>query len=227
MCGADLSVGRHRMQKEINHILIAPVYEKKMTISRTRKLVYAILSLLTLGILLAAHVVVRAINFLNCRDGNTAACTALIESSTETKENLAYDYTNRGAAYLSKHDYQKAVTDLSTAISLNPNIPEAFYHRGAAYNEVQKYKEAVLDYNAAIHLKRDYAEAFNNRGLIFFTPFKKYEEALADLTIAIQLKPDFATAYFNRGSIRHKIGDMKGGDYDIATAKKLGFEDKQ
>jgi tetratricopeptide (TPR) repeat protein len=198
-----------------------------MAISRTRRVICSILSVLILGVLLATHVVVRAINFLNCLHENIVACTTLIESFTETKENLAYDYTNRGAAYFSKNDYQKTVADVTKAIDLNPNIPEAFYQRGAAYNKMQKYNEAVSDYNTAIHLKPDYPEAFNNRGVILVAPFQQYSMAIADFSTAIRLKPDFAEAYFNRGDTKHKVGDMKGGDKDIATAKKLGFEDKQ
>jgi tetratricopeptide (TPR) repeat protein len=199
-----------------------------MAVSRTRKATYSILSVVTLGVILGTHVIVRAINLLNCRDNeNIIACTTLIESLTETKENRAYDYTDRGIAYFSKNDYQKAIDDLTTAIGLNPRIPEAFFHRGTAYNKMHKYRKAVSDFSAAIHLKRDYAEAFNNRGIIFFAPFKQYEEALGDFTIAIQLKPDFAMAFYNRGFVRHKMGDIKGGDNDIATAKKLGLEDKQ
>ena len=58
------------------------------------------------------------------------SCSALIESGTETTENQAVAYYNRGLAYENKNDYTRAIADFSEAIRLDPNDAEAYFYRG-------------------------------------------------------------------------------------------------
>src|SRR3978361_587206 len=50
------------------------------------------------------------------------SCTAVIAAGTETPQNLAVAFSNRGGAYLSKHDPEHAIADLDEAIRLDPKF---------------------------------------------------------------------------------------------------------
>ncbi len=58
------------------------------------------------------------------------ACTALIESGAETRENTGVAYYNRGLAYENLDKYQDAIDDFSKAIALNPDDASSYLYRG-------------------------------------------------------------------------------------------------
>lgn len=62
-------------------------------------------------------------------------------------------YDRKGAAYLQKEDYPKAVFNYSRAIELSSNSVSGYYRgRGSAYYANGDYDKAILDYTAAIDL---------------------------------------------------------------------------
>lgn len=63
-------------------------------------------------------------------DQQIKSCTALIQSGTELKENVAIAYYNRALAYENKDDYARAVADYDEALRLNPNDGDALLYRG-------------------------------------------------------------------------------------------------
>ncbi|HYC17050.1 MAG TPA: tetratricopeptide repeat protein [Pseudolabrys sp.] len=63
-------------------------------------------------------------------DQQIKSCTALLESGTELKENVAIAYYNRALAYENKDDYAHAIADYDEALRLNPNDADALLYRG-------------------------------------------------------------------------------------------------
>src|SRR6478735_11747819 len=53
-------------------------------------------------------------------------CTALIDSPRETKLILAIAHNNRGDAYATKRDYDRAIQDYDLSIKLNPTFSKPF-----------------------------------------------------------------------------------------------------
>ncbi|NKB48088.1 MAG: tetratricopeptide repeat protein [Alphaproteobacteria bacterium] len=68
-------------------------------------------------------------NWKLCETGDPArgiaACTTLINSGTETIENLAIAHSNRGITYSDKGDFDQAIADYERALQLNPNLSSA------------------------------------------------------------------------------------------------------
>ena len=76
-------------------------------------------------------------------------CTALIQSGTEQKENLAIAFYNRALAYESKDDYVRAIADYDEAIRLNPNDADALLYRGLDKQRIGDKAGAEADIAAA------------------------------------------------------------------------------
>src|SRR5438093_13657838 len=60
-------------------------------------------------------------------------CSRALQSGQLSKQNLAMTFLNRGNAYSTKGDYDRAIQDFDQAIRLNPNYVPAFFNRGNAY----------------------------------------------------------------------------------------------
>jgi tetratricopeptide (TPR) repeat protein len=63
-------------------------------------------------------------------DTQIRSCTALIQSATEAKENVAIAFYNRAVAYENKEKYDLAIADYGEAIRLNPNDADFYLNRG-------------------------------------------------------------------------------------------------
>lgn len=70
-------------------------------------------------------------------------------STPQPKDTIAPNddetYYNRGVAYDSKGEYDRAIADYSKAIELNPKYAEAYYNRGVDYYDKKEYDRAWED----------------------------------------------------------------------------------
>lgn len=68
-------------------------------------------------------------NWAWCEGGDPVlsikGCTALIQSLTETRNNLAIAHSNRGITYSDQGDFDRAIADYEQALKLNPELAQA------------------------------------------------------------------------------------------------------
>ena len=74
----------------------------------------------------------------------------------------AVAYFDRGLAWESKGDYDKAVADYNEALRLNPDFAGAYNNRGVAYFYKEDYRHARADWEQALRLDPNDAIARNN-----------------------------------------------------------------
>jgi tetratricopeptide (TPR) repeat protein len=77
-----------------------------------------------------------------------------ITNPKRENENLNYAeaYNNRGNAYYSKGDHERAISDYNEAIMLNPNFAEAYNNRGYVYEKKGDIDKAIADYESALRI---------------------------------------------------------------------------
>ena len=190
---------------------------------------------LLLGAAIAATGCGTQVNIIKCRsadpDTRIAGCTAFIQAGQATTENLSVAYNNRGTAYDSKRDYDRAIQDFNEALRLSPNYAYAFRDRGLAYYAKRDYDHAIQDFNEVIRLAPNYASAYYNRGNAYGNrgnaydnnsdyghAIQDYNEAIQDYNEAIHLNPSYALAYHGRGIVydRRGLEHDNPDDYDHA-----------
>ena len=91
------------------------------------------------------------------------AVLLFLPSSCSTKE----DYVSRGNTYAHEGQYDKAIEEYNTAISINPNHADAYSNRGIAYGMKGQHDKAIEDFNTAISIDPNLAQAYFNRGVIY------------------------------------------------------------
>jgi tetratricopeptide (TPR) repeat protein len=78
--------------------------------------------------------------------------------------NNAQAYFNRGVAYRSKGDENRAFADFTQAIAKNPGLVDALYGRGLINLHRKAYDKALEDLNRVIELDPKHFSAYRVRG---------------------------------------------------------------
>src|SRR5262245_33110680 len=139
-------------------------------------------------------------------DEAMAVCSRAITSGHLSSISLPISLYNRGTAWNSKGDYDRAIADFNEAIGLRPEYARAYNNRGNAWGNNGDYDGAIAEFSEAIRLTPKYAMAYNNRGNAW-NHKGDYGRAIADYSEAIRLDPQDARAYNNRGLVFHLTGD--------------------
>jgi tetratricopeptide (TPR) repeat protein len=83
-------------------------------------------------------------------DRTIAACTLIIQDQSEIAGSRVAAYHNRGVAYYTQGDYDRAIEDYNEEIRRNPLDATAYYNRGLAFHAKGDYGRAIADYSEAI-----------------------------------------------------------------------------
>ena len=108
-------------------------------------------------------------------------------------------YFNRGYAFATGANQEKAIQDYNRAIEINPRYASAYNNRGMAYAAQGNHEKAIADYSIAIEIDSTYALAYNNRG-ISRDAVGDHLQAIQDYDRALAIDPDYVSAYINRAN---------------------------
>lgn len=106
-------------------------------------------------------------------------------SNPDFEKSLAAAYYARFQAHFEKSDLERAFTDLTSAIHLNPHEPEYFYWRGVVHHNHTNYNSAIADLTTAIKLAPDYPHPYYWRGDSYLKRNKR-QQGMADIKAALE-----------------------------------------
>jgi len=142
-------------------------------------------------------------------------------SMSEMKESVAY--SRIGLGYLRSGQYEKAISEYTEAIRLNPDNDATYYNRGLCYMQMNNGDAAIRDFSKSIELSGDKIEAYlrittiyANRGM--------YDNALNTINAGISVIPDNAEAYYYRGKVFAKRGMNIEAVEDMRKACEMGYQ---
>lgn len=104
-----------------------------------------------------------------------------------------YIYNHRGLVYFTLSEYDKAISDFTTAIQMEPRDTRVYTNRGLTYRMLKRYDESLKDFNKSINLNPLWPDTFYGRSLTYYD-LGDIRHALEDCDRAISLKPDFKQA---------------------------------
>ena len=132
----------------------------------------------------------------------------------------AEDHIDLAAAHILAERWDKATTELTEALRLEPNHAEALYLRGIAWQSQEEFAKAVSDFSAVLKITPDDADAFYARATSR-TELGQIAEAIADLDAMLRIESDDPDALNLRGNLREDQRDYRGALADYEAAVKL------
>lgn len=143
-------------------------------------------------------------------DARISACSRIIDQSGGRSNSTmrAGAFNNRGIAYFSKGEFDRAVRDFEEAIAAKPNNPVLHHNRGMALFNKGDNEGAIRAYEDAISIHPKYAIAHNDRANVFFR-MKEFDKAISGYDDAIRIQPRDAVLYANRGNTYRMKGDYE------------------
>jgi tetratricopeptide (TPR) repeat protein len=115
-------------------------------------------------------------------------------------------YYEEGRAWHGQGAYDKAITEYTKVLEIDPTYALAYYHRGNAKYKKGEFSQAIADYTKALELRPQDATICFLRGTAWF---KKgdFDQAVTDFTTALEMSPGYEDALINRGNAFY----LKGG----------------
>lgn len=138
------------------------------------------------------------------------ACNRVINSGRATKRQLADAYINRAQEWFLKKDYERTISDTTSALRQNDKLPLAYGNRGNAHMELKKYTEAANDYSAAIRLDPLFPAAYTGRGLAL-EKLGQRDAAIADFKKALTLKEKYQDTKWAHDTARARLRALDQG----------------
>lgn len=128
---------------------------------------------------------------------NAIACFEKARSYKAFTE--ASRFSSAGVAYGIDGQYEKALSDLSTAVKLEPNDPDNWNNYGLYLSEAGKFEEALQALDKSISLKPNFEKAIYNKGNAY-AKAGRYQEALSQYQLALSMNSSYTDALNNSGN---------------------------
>ena len=105
-------------------------------------------------------------------------------------------YLNLALCYAALGKHAEAIKQLVSALSLHPELIDAWYNLGVLYGQIHNYEAAISSYQKLLALSPNHLAALNNLGDLLSRVDRKGEAERA-LRQALTLRPDFTDAQYN------------------------------
>lgn len=169
--------------------------------------------------------------WIKCQGGSDEArivsCSQVIGAGkrTSNRERIVA-LLNRGRAYLDKKEFDRAILDFTSALSLDRRQQAVYSWRAQAYRAKGQLDKAVVDLGEALALDPTATRLFIERGGTYAEK-GDLQRAIEDYSAAIRSSPDLSRAYEERGVIHFAQHDLDAAiaDLDKAIALEPQFSD--
>ena len=115
--------------------------------------------------------------------------------------------------------YREAIARFDRAVSIAPQLAEAYMERGIAHHFLGETEPALADLDKALALNPDLAAAYNERGAIYHERGDT-QKAIEELSKSIKAQAT-TDGYYQRGQAYESLGQHQKAieDYDQAVAQ--------
>jgi Flp pilus assembly protein TadD len=129
----------------------------------------------------------------------------------------AKDHLERGRTLLNAGNLNEAIAELSTSVSLDPKLSEAYTLLGIAYDRKGLGARAQEAFETALHTSDDEAMHLNNLGYLQYK-YGEYGKAIKYLKRAAKLAPNDQRIWNNLGLAQSELGKFDDAYKSFARA---------
>lgn len=133
---------------------------------------------------------------------------AYFEGAAAAGPREAVNHYNYGSCLLRLGRFQEALDPLQRAISLDPQMFEAYHERGMALDELHRYQEAIEHYDRSLEIEPTTVDSWMNRGNSYRS-LGQYDKSLGNYEQAIALQPDQFLPRLNRALTLRDLGRLQ------------------
>ena len=145
-------------------------------------------------------------------------------SFSEDSENANYWFRS-GKIHSNAGVFSEAIDCFSKAISIDPEMADAYYYRGYCHYRMVQYDQAISDFKNTLKLGTNYSEkTYYYMGRTYYK-MENYEEAIKSFTNAIEINPEEADYYYKRASSYYNLNIIDEAEKDYREACGLGKYD--
>ncbi|UKN03803.1 hypothetical protein K6119_09900 [Paracrocinitomix mangrovi] len=125
----------------------------------------------------------------------------------------------RGNCYKEIHEWNNAIIDFETAISLGftSGLDMTFMKIGDCFEAISNYDSAIVYYSKSIEFSPEDHSLYNRRG-IAYAESEQFDLALADYSKAIDLGGNW---HSNRATVYQELGQLDKALQDVNTAIEI------
>lgn len=116
----------------------------------------------------------------------------------EDQQSFVKIYRNMGHTYIKLGLYEKAISILEKAVTLNPYMASSYDSLGTAYRKQGNIEKALEQYHHALAIDPTWANSINNIGICYYKD-NKQENAYQQFQKALALRPHHPEAHFRLG----------------------------
>jgi len=117
-------------------------------------------------------------------------------------------------------DAKEAEKDYDKAISIYPNVAEAYYQKGYIRMQEGKNNEAIVLFDKALKIDSTFYLAYAMKGSAYFS-LNNYQEAVVNYTKCIKYSPSYSYAYTCRANAYHYLSRNDKALADWKKAREL------
>ena len=127
--------------------------------------------------------------------------------------NNAWDYLERGNAYMYDGQRENALEDINKAIEINPEEAYFIYSRGDLILKYGSSRRALIDLDIAVKMKPNDNVYLSTRAKAFYK-LENYEKALSDCNKVLEEDNNNFSALNTRIQVYRKLGEHEKADAD-------------
>lgn len=126
-------------------------------------------------------------------------------------------YLERSNYFLEKELYEKAMDDISRAISTDSLNPEFIYAKGNIFFSVMRFDEATIQFAKCLKIDKSHANA-NLKMARILVHLQQYPAAIKHIDFALKKNVNLAEAYLLKGIVFQFSGDSTAAASSFQTA---------
>ena len=125
-----------------------------------------------------------------------------------------------GKAHLNREEYDQAVSELRTAVEMNPSLPFAHFNLGLAYSHNEDYEHARGEFLKDIELEPDVAFNYDRLGTVYWH-LQRARDAERNFRKALELDSRLTSSRFGLAQVLDQEGKYAAALAQLDMAIKI------